>query len=177
MLKILQAKLQQYVNWELPDVQDGFRKGRGARNQIAHIRWIIEKAREFQRNSYSCFIDYTEAFDHVGYTKLWKILQEMEIPDHLTYLLKNLYAGHGETELDMEQWTASTLGKEYVKAVYCHPAYLIYMQSTYAECRARWLTSWNQDFWEKYQQPQTQLSNWTTTITHWAPGLPWQTIG
>ena len=129
MLKIFPARLQQYVNWELPDVQDGFRKGRGARDQIANIRWIVEKAREFQKNSYSCFIDYPKAFDYVDYSKLWKILQEMGIPDHLTCLLRNLYAGQGETELDMEQRTVSRLGREYVQAVYCHPAYLTYMQS------------------------------------------------
>ena len=82
-LKILQARLQQYVNWELPDVQAGFRKGRGARDQIANIHWIIEKARGFQKNIYFCLIDYTKAFDYVGHDKLWKILQEMGIPDHL----------------------------------------------------------------------------------------------
>ena len=93
MLKILQARLQQYVNCELPDVQAGFRKGRGTRDQIANIHWIIEKAREFQKNNYSCFIDYGKPFDCVDHNKLWKILQEMAIPDHLTCLLRNLYAG------------------------------------------------------------------------------------
>ena len=93
MLKILQAKLQQYVNHELPDVLAGFRKGRGTRYQIANIHSIIAKAREFQKNIYFCFIDYTKAFDCVDYHKLWKILQEMGIPDHLTCLLRNLYAG------------------------------------------------------------------------------------
>ena len=91
MLKILQARLQQYVNRELPDVQAGFRKGRGTRNQIVNIRWIIEKARQFQK--YICFIDYSKAFNCVDHNKLWKILQEMGIPDHLTCLLRNLYAG------------------------------------------------------------------------------------
>ena len=113
---------------KLPDVQAGFRKGRETRDQIANIRWIIEKAREFQKNIYFCFIDYA---DH---TKLWKILNEMGIPDHLTCLLRNLYAGqeatvrtgHGTTD-----WFQ--IGKEYVKAVYCHPAYLTYMQSTSRE--------------------------------------------
>ena len=90
MLKILQASLQQYVNHELPDVQAGFRKTRGSRDQIANICWIIEKAREFQKNIYFCFIDYTEAFDCVDHNKLWKILQEMRIPDHFTCLLRNL---------------------------------------------------------------------------------------
>ena len=84
MLKILQARLQQYVNRELPDVQDGFRKGRGTRNQIANICWIINKAQEFQKITYFCFIDYTKAFDCVDHNKLWKILKDMGIPDHLT---------------------------------------------------------------------------------------------
>ena len=97
MLKILQARLQQYVNYELPDVQAGFRKGRGTRNQIANIRWIIEKAREFQKSIYFCFIDYAKAFDCVEHSKLWKILREMGIPDHLTCLLRNLYAGQEAT--------------------------------------------------------------------------------
>ena len=97
MLKILQARLQQYVNRELPDVQAGFRKGRGTRDQIANIRWIMEKAREFQKNIYFCFIDYAKAFDCVDHNKLWKILKEMGIPDHLTCLLRNLYAGQEAT--------------------------------------------------------------------------------
>ena len=96
MLKILQARLQQYVNHELPDVQAGFRKGRGTRDQIANIRWIIEKAREFQKNIYFCFIDYDKAFDCVDH-KMWKILKEMGIPDHLICLLRNLYAGQEAT--------------------------------------------------------------------------------
>ena len=90
MLKILQARLQQYVNCELPDVQAGFGKGRGTRDQIANIHWIIKKAREFQKNTYFCFIDYAKAFDYVDHNKLWKILQEMRISDHLTCLLRNL---------------------------------------------------------------------------------------
>ena len=93
MLKIFQAKLQQYVNHEIPDVQAGFRKGRGTRDQIANIHLIIEKASDFQKNIYFCFIDYTKAFDCVDHNKLWKILQEMGIPDHLTCLLRYLYAG------------------------------------------------------------------------------------
>ena len=120
MLKILQARLQHYVNQELSDVQVGFRKGRGNRDQMANIRWIIEKAREFQKNI--CFIDYAKAFDCVDHNKLWKILKEMGIPNHLTCLLRNLYAsqeatvktGHGTTD-----WFQ--LEKECVKA---------YMQST-----------------------------------------------
>ena len=97
MLKILQARLQQYVNHELPDVQAGFRKGRGTRDQIANIHWIIEKARAFQKNIYFCFIDYAKAFDCVDHKQLWKILKEMGIPDHLTCLLRNLYAGQEAT--------------------------------------------------------------------------------
>ena len=97
MLKILQARLQQYVNRELPDVQAGFRKGRGTRDQIANIHWIMEKAREFQKNIYFCFIDYAKAFDCVDHNKLWKILKELGIPDHLTCLLRNLYAGQETT--------------------------------------------------------------------------------
>ena len=93
MLKILQARIQQYVNRELPDVQAGFRKSRETRDQIANICWIIEKAREFQKNIYFCFIDYAKAFDSVDHNKLWKILKDMGIPDHLTCLLGNLYAG------------------------------------------------------------------------------------
>ena len=106
MLKILQARVQQYVNRELPDVQAGFRKVRGTKDQIANICWIIKKAREFQKNIYFCFIDYAKAFDCVDHNKLWKILQEMGIPDHLNCLLRNLYAdkeetvrtGHGTTD-------------------------------------------------------------------------------
>ena len=91
MLNILQARLQQYVTCELPDVQAGFRKGRGTRDQIPNICWIMEKAREFQKNIYFCFIDYAKAFDYVDHKKLWKILKEMGIPDHPTYLLRKLY--------------------------------------------------------------------------------------
>ena len=97
MLKILQARLQQYMNCELPDVQAGFRKGRGTRDQIANICWIMEKAREFQKNICFCFIDYARTFDRVDHNKLWKILREMGIPDHLTCLLRNLYAGQEAT--------------------------------------------------------------------------------
>ena len=97
MLKILQALLQQYMNWELPDIQAGFRKGRGTRDQNANIYWIIKKAREFQKNISFCFIDYAKAFDCVDHNKLWKILQETGISDHLPCLLRNLYAGQEAT--------------------------------------------------------------------------------
>ena len=122
--------LQQYMSHELPDIQAGFRKGRGTRDQIANIRWIIKKAREFQKNIYFCFIDDTKAFDCVDHNKLWKILKKMGIPYHLTCLLRNVHAGqkatvrtgHGTTD-----WFQ--IGKGVVKAVYCHPAYLTYMQN------------------------------------------------
>ena len=131
MLKILQARFQQYMSCELPDVQAGFRQGRGARDQIANICWCIKKAREFQKNIFFCFIDYAKAFDYVDHNKLWKILKEMGIPDHLICLLRNLYAsqeatvrtGHGTTD-----WFQ--MGRGVHKAVYCHPVYLTYMQST-----------------------------------------------
>ena len=113
MLKIFQARLQQYVNWEIPELQAVFRKGRGTRYQTANICWIIDNTREFQKNIHFCFIDYTKAFDCVDHNNLWKILQEMGIPDHLTCLLRKLYAIQEETELDMEQqlvpnWESST---------------------------------------------------------------------
>ena len=105
MLKILQARLQQYVNRELANVQATFRKGRGTRDQIATICWITEKAREFQKNIYFCFTDYAKAFDCVDHNKLWQILKEMGIPDHLTRLLRNLQIRKQQLELDMEQQT------------------------------------------------------------------------
>ena len=104
MLKIIQTRLQQYVNRKLSDVQAGFREGRGTRDQIANICRIIEKASDFQKNIYFCFIDYAKIFDYVDHNKLWKILKEMGIPDHLTCLLRNIYEGQeGKLELDMEQ--------------------------------------------------------------------------
>ena len=119
------------MNLELPDVQAGFRKGRGTRDQIASIRQIMEKAREFQKNIYFCFIDYVNAFDCVDHNKLWEILKEMGIPDHLTCLLRNLYVGQEATVRTGQGTTDSfQIGKVYVKPVYCHPAYLTYMQST-----------------------------------------------
>ena len=132
MLKILQARLQQYVNHELPDVQAGFRKGRGTRDQIANIHCIIEKAREFQKNIYFCFIDSAKASDCVDHNKLWKILREMGIPEHLTCLLRNcIQVKKQQLEPNTEQWTGSKfLNLEYIKAVYCHPVYLTYIQST-----------------------------------------------
>ena len=138
MLKIFQVRLQQYVNCELPDVQAGFRKGRGTRDQIANIRWITEKAREFQKTINFCFFDYANAFDCVDHNKVWKILKEMGIPDHLTCLLRNLYAGqeatvrtgHG-TETGSKFFFEK---KEYLKAVYCHPAYLLICRVHHEKC-------------------------------------------
>ena len=121
MLKILQASLQQYMNCELPDVQAGFRKGRGTRDQIANIHWIIGKTREFQ-NICFCFTDYAKAFDCVDHNKLWKILKEMEIPDHLTCLLRNLYTGQEATVRTLHgtiDWFK--IGKGECQGLYCHP--------------------------------------------------------
>ena len=131
ILKILQARLQQYVNCALPDVQAGFRKGTGTRDKIANIFWIIEKGREFQKSIYFCFIDYAKAFDCVDHDKLWKILKEMGIPDHLICLLRNLYAGQ-EATVRTGHGTTNRFktGKgECQGYIYCHPAYLTYMQS------------------------------------------------
>ena len=129
MIKILQARLQQYMNRECPDVQTEFRKGRGTRDQIATIHWIIAKARALQKTSTSALLTTPKPLT-VWITKtLWKILQEMGTPDHLICLLRNLYAGQEATKLDMERWNGSKFGKEYDKAVYCHSAYLTFMQS------------------------------------------------
>ena len=145
MIKILQARLQQYVNRELPDVQAGFRKGRGTRDQIANIHLITEKAREFQKNIYFCFIDYAKAFDCVDHNKLWKILKEMGLPDHLTASWEtHMQVRKQQLEWDGEQQTGSKEEKEYIKAVYCHPAHLIHMQNTSWEtlgCRKHKLES------------------------------------
>ena len=134
MLKILQARLQQYMNCELPDVQAGFRKGRGTRDQTANICWIIEKAREFQKKIYFCFVDYAKAFDCVDHNKLWKILREMGIPEPLTSLLRNLYDDQEATvRTGHETMDSFKIGKGVCQAVYCHPTYLTYMQSTLCE--------------------------------------------
>ena len=131
MLKILQAGLQQYLHEGLPDVQMGFRKGRGIRDQITNIHFIIEKNREFQKNIYFCFIDYAKAFDCVGHNKLWKILNKMEIPDHLTSLLRNLYAGQEATVRNGNETTDwFEVGKGVRQGCILSPVYLTYMQST-----------------------------------------------
>ena len=127
------------MNCELADVQAGFRKGKGTRDQIANIRWIIEKASEFQKNIRFCFTDYAKAFDCVDHNKLWKILQELGIPDHLPASWEIcMQVKKQQLELDMEQQTGSKSGKEYVKALCCHPAYLTYMWSTPCE-RLDWM--------------------------------------
>ena len=129
MLKILQARLQQYVNRELPDVQAGFRKGRGTRDQIPNIHWIIKKAREFQKNISFCFIDYAKAFGSVDNNKLWKILKKMGVPDHLTCLLRNQYASQEATVRTGHGTDWFQIGKGVCQGCICHPDYLTYMQS------------------------------------------------
>ena len=130
-LKIPQARLQQCMNHELPDVQSGFRKGRGTRDQIANICWIIETPREFHKNIYFCFIDYAKAFDCVDHNKLWKFFKRWKYQTTLPASWEIcMEVKKQQLELDMEQQTGSKLGKEYIKAVYCHPAYLTYIQST-----------------------------------------------
>ena len=152
MLRILQARLQQYVNCELPDVQAGFRKGRGTRDQIAKSAGILKK-QEFQKNIYFCFIDYAKAFDCVDHNKLWEILKEMGIPEHLTCLLRNLYAGqeaavrtgHGTTD-----WFQ--IGKGVCQGCILSPClFNLYAEYIMRNPRLDEAQSWNQDFWEKYQ--------------------------
>ena len=151
--KILQARLQQYVDRECPDVQVGFRKGRGTRDQIANIRWIMEKAREFQENIYFCFIDYAKAFDCVDHNKLWKILKEMGIPDHLTCVLRNLYAvqgatvriGHGTTDWFPNRKRSTS--RLYIVTLLIQLTFRIHHEKHWAGG----ITSWNQDCREKYQ--------------------------
>ena len=151
MLKILQARLPQYVNRELPDVQAGFRKGRETRDQIANICWIVEKAREFQKSIYFCFIDYAKAFVWITINcgKLWK-RWEYQTTWSASWEI-SMQVRKQQLELDMEQQTGSKLEKEYVKAVYCHPVYLTYMQSISWEMLDWKKHKWNQDCREKYQ--------------------------
>ena len=132
--KSFKVRPLQYVNWELSDIQAAFRKGRGTRDQIANICWIIGKAREVQRNICFCFIDCAKAFDCVDHSKLWNILKVLGIPDHLTCLLRNLCAGQEATAgIDHATLDCFQLGKENIKAVYCHPVYLTSEQSTSCE--------------------------------------------
>ena len=157
------------MNCEFPDVQAGFRKGRGTRDQIANIRWIIKKAREFQKNIHFCFINHNKAFDYVDHNKLWKFWKRWEYQTTWPASWEIcMQVKKQQLELNMEQQTDSKLGKEYVKAVFCHPAYLTYTEYiilhtylTYTEyiiyriyhvkCQTRWSTNWNPDCREKYQ--------------------------
>ena len=149
MLKIFQARLQQYVNRELPDVQGGFRKGRRTRDQIASIRWVIKKAREFQKNIFSCFIDYVKAFDCVDHKRLWKILKEMGISDHLTCLRRNLYAGQ---EATVRTRHGTTDWFQIGKGVRQGCINLFNFYAEYIMRNSGWMKhSWNPDCWEKYQ--------------------------
>ena len=129
MLKILQARLQWYLSRELPDIPAGFRESRRTRDQIANIHWLMEKARQFQKNIYFCFIDYAKSFDCVSHRKLWKILQEMGIPDHLACLLRNLYEDQ-EVTVRTRHGTIDwfQIGKGVHQGYFCHPVYLTYMQ-------------------------------------------------
>ena len=150
MLKILQARLQQYVNGELPDVQARFRKGRGTRDQIANICWILGKTREFQKNIYFCFIDNAKAFDCMDHNKL-EILQEMGIPDHLTCLLRNLYAGQEATVRNGYERTCFQIGKGVLQGCILSP-YLFNLYTGYIMRSMGWMEQkLNQDSWEKYQ--------------------------
>ena len=153
MLIILLARLQQYVNHELPDTQAGFRKDRGTRDQVANIHWIIEKGREFQKNIYFCFIDYAKAFDCVDHNKLWKILKEMGIPEHLTCLLRNPYAGqeatvktgHGTTDLVLNRKRSTS--RLYIVTLFIQ----LVCRAHHEKHWAGRSTSWNQDCQKKYQ--------------------------
>ena len=152
MLKILQARLQQYLNRELPDAQAGFRNGRRTRDQIANIHWIIKKVREFQKNMF-LFIDYVKALDCVDHNKLWKIFKEMGILDHLTCLLRNLYAGQ---EATVRTGNGTTdwfqIGKGVRQGCILSPClFNFYAEYIMRNCWAGQSTSWNQDCWEKYQ--------------------------
>ena len=152
MLKILQVRLQQYMNWKLADVQVGFRKGRGSRNQSANIHWIKDKARELKKYTYFCFIDYVKAFDYTDPNKLWKILKEMGIPDHLTCLLINLYAGQ-EATVRTGHETADwfQIGKGGCQGWIFSPC-LFNLYAAYSWETLGWRKhSWNQDCQEKYQ--------------------------
>ena len=152
MLKILQARLQQYVNCELPDVQAGFRKGRGTRGQIANIRWIIKKAREFLKNIYFYFIDYIKPLTVWITTNCGKFFKRWEYQTTLPAAWKIcMQVKKQQLDLDMKEQTHSKPVKEYIKAVCCHPAYLTYMQSTSWETLGLRKHSWNQDCQEKYQ--------------------------
>ena len=155
MLKILQARLQQDMNPELPDVQAEVGKSRGTSDQITNIHWIIEKAKEFQKNICFCFTDYMKVFDFVDHN--WKISKEMGITDHRTCLLRNLYVGQEITEPDMEQWAGSKLGRVWQGCILSPCLFNLHAELCrvdHVKCWDEWLTEWNQDCQEKYQQPQ-----------------------
>ena len=146
------------MNWEFPDVQAGFRKVRGTWNQIANVCWITEKTREFQKNIYLCFIDYAKPFDCVDHNKLGEILREMWIPDHITHLLRNLYAGQEATVRILygkTDWFRTEKGIQ--QGCLLLPCLFNLYTAHPAKCWTGWITSWNQDHQEKYQQPQTCL--------------------
>ena len=154
MLQILQARLQEYMNQKLPDVQAGFLKGRGTRDQITNIPWIIVKEKQFHKKIYFCFIDYVKAFDWIT-ENYGKFLKRWEYQTSLPVTWEACNQDKKQQlEPDMEQWTGSKLGKEYIKTVYCRPVYLTQMQVHHAKFWAACVTSWNQDCQEKYQQPQ-----------------------
>ena len=166
MLKILQARFQQYINHELPDVQAGFRKARGTRDQIANIRWITEKARKFQKNIYFCFTDYTEAFVWIT-TNCGKFFKRWEYQTTLPASWEiGMQVKKQQLEPDMEQGTGPKLGKEYVKAVYCHPAYLTYMQST----------SWEMLGWMKHKLESRLLGEISVTSDMQMTPPLWQKV-
>ena len=153
MLKILQPKLQQCMNTEFPDAQSGFRKARGIRDEIANIHWITEKAKEFQKNIYFCFIDYAKTFDYVEHNKLWKILKEMGIPDHLTCLLRNLYVGQ-EATAGTGHGTANwfQIGKGVRQGCILSPClFNLYTDNIMQNTKQDGATSWDQDFWDREQ--------------------------
>ena len=167
MLKILQARLQQYMNCEIPEIQAEFRKGRGTRDQIASICWIIERAKDFQKRVYFCFIDYAKAFDCVDHNKLWEIFKVLAIPDHLTCPWEIcMQVKKQQLEPDMDQQTGSKLGKEFVKAVYCHPAYFTYVQST----------SWETLGWMKHKLESRLPGEMSITSDMQMTLLLWQKV-
>ena len=167
MFKILQARLQQYVNWELPDVQAEFRKGRGTRDQIDNIHWIIEKARELQKNIYFCLIDYAKLWTMwitANFGKFWKRREYQAIwPASWEICMQ---VKKQQLELDMEQQTGSKSGKEYIKAAYCHPAYLTYMQRT----------SWEIPGWMKHRLESRLLGEISITSDVQMPPPLWQKV-
>ena len=153
--KSLKPSLENYMNWELLDVQAGFRKDRGSTDQIANIHCVIEKSREFQKNIYLCFINYPKLFNWVDHNKLWKTLKDMGYRTILPVFWETcMRVKKQQLELDMEQQTGSKLGKEYVKAIYVTLLIWLICRVHHAKCQAGWSTSWNQDCQEKYQQPQ-----------------------